>query len=86
VFDADVFTTADFGGQNGEKLPGYNLVNSQLTWRGIAGTRMDLSVFVKNAFNELYYSGASVLLKSFPVSSAYLGEQRTWGLKARYTF
>jgi iron complex outermembrane receptor protein len=86
VLDADVFTTADFGGQNGEKLPGYNLVNSQLTWRRVAGTRMDLSVFVKNAFNELYYSGASVLLKSFPVSDGFRGEQRTWGIKGRYTF
>jgi iron complex outermembrane receptor protein len=86
VFDADVFTTSDFGGQNGEKLPGYNLVNSQLTWRGIAGTRLDLSAFVKNAFDELYYSGASVLLKSFPISSAYRGEQRTWGIKGRFTF
>lgn len=86
VFDADLFMTADYGGQNGEKLPGYNLVNAQITWRGIAHTNLDLSFFLKNAFNETYYSGASVLLKSFPVSSAYIGEQRTWGLKARYTF
>lgn len=86
AFDADLFTTADFGGQNGEKLPGYNLANAQVAWRGIGGTGLDLALFVRNAFNELYYSGASVLLKSFPISSAYRGEPRTWGVKARYTF
>jgi iron complex outermembrane receptor protein len=86
VFDADLFNTAAFGGQNGEKLPGYTLVNTQLMWRGIGGTGLDAGVFLRNAFNELYYASASVLLKSFPVSSAYRGEPRTWGLKARYTF
>jgi iron complex outermembrane receptor protein len=86
VFDSDLFTTADFGGQNGEKLPGYNLVNAQLSWKGVGGTGLDLSVFLKNAFNEKYYSAASVLLLSFPISSAYRGEQRTWGIKGRYSF
>jgi iron complex outermembrane receptor protein len=86
TLDADVFMTADFGGQNGEKLPGYNLVNAQLAWRNIGGTGLDVAGFLKNAFNERYYSGASVLLLSFPISSAYLGEPRTWGLKARYSF
>lgn len=86
VFDADLFSTADFGGQNGEKLPGYNLVNSQLTWRNVASSGLDLGVFVKNVFNEKYYASASVLLKSFPISSAYLGEPRIWGVKARYSF
>ncbi len=84
--DTDLFTTADFGGQNGEKLPGYNLLNAQLAWRNIGGTGLDLAAFLKNALNERYYSGASVLLLSFPISSAYLGEPRTWGLKARYSF
>src|SRR3546814_13574561 len=55
VFDADLFSTADFGGQNGEKLPGYNLVNSQLTWRNVASSGLDLGVLVKNVFNEKYY-------------------------------
>ena len=86
TFDSDLFMTDDFGGQNGEKLPGYSLVNAQLSWKGIARSGLDLSVFLKNAFNEQYYSGASVLLKSFPISSAYLGEQRTWGVRAKYSF
>lgn len=86
VFDADLFTTADFGGQNGEKLPGYNLANAQLSWNGVAGTGLDLAVFLRNAANARYYSAASVLLKSFPISSAYRGEPRTWGVKARYSF
>lgn len=86
TFDSDLFMTDDFGGQNGEKLPGYTLVNAQLSWKKIAGTGLDLGVFLKNVFDVQYYSGASVLLKSFPISSAYLGEPRTWGVRARYSF
>lgn len=85
-FNADVFTTADFGGQNGEKLPGYNLVNANLSWKQVGGTGLDLGVFVKNVFNEVYYSAPSVLLLTFPISSVYVGEPRTWGVKARYAF
>jgi iron complex outermembrane receptor protein len=81
-----VFTTADFGGQNGEKLPGYNLVNANLSWKQVGGTGLDLGVFVKNVLNEVYYSAPSVLLLTFPISSVYVGEPRTWGVKARYAF
>lgn len=86
AFNADLFMTDDFGGQNGEKLPGYQLANARLDWRGIAGTGLDLGVFVKNLFNEKYFSASSVLLPSFPTSSVYAGEPRTWGVTAKYSF
>lgn len=86
TFNADLFMTDDFGGQNGEKLPGYELANARLDLRGIAGTRLDLGVFVKNVFNVKYYSASSVLLPSFPTSSVYAGEPRTWGVSAKYSF
>ncbi len=86
AFNADLFMTDDYGGQNGEKLPGYNLANARLDLRGIAGTGLDLGVFVKNLFNEEYYSASSVLLPSFPTSSVYAGEPRTWGVTAKYSF
>ncbi|WP_395335232.1 TonB-dependent receptor [Novosphingobium sp. BL-8A] len=85
-FNADVFMTADYGGQNGEKLPGYELANARLDWRGIADTGIDLGIFVKNVFNEKYFSAASVLLPSFPTSSVYAGDPRIWGVSAKYTF
>ncbi len=86
ALNADLFMTDDFGGQNGEKLPGYQLANARLDWRGIAGTGLDLGVFVKNIFGEKYYSASSVLLPSFPTSSVYAGEPRTWGVTAKYSF
>src|SRR3546814_17109822 len=49
AFNADLFMTADFGGQNGEKLPGYQLANARLDWRGISGTGLDLGVYVKSS-------------------------------------
>ncbi|WP_336971299.1 TonB-dependent receptor [Sphingobium aromaticiconvertens] len=86
VFNTDLFMTADFGGQAGEKLPGYQLANARLDWRGIGGTGLDLGLFVKNVFNEDYYSASSVLLPSFPTSSVYAGEPRTWGVTGKYSF
>lgn len=86
MLNADLFMTDDFGGQNGEQLPGYQLANARLDWRGIAGTGLDLGVYVKNLFNEKYFSASSVLLPSFPTSSVYVGEPRTWGISAKYTF
>lgn len=86
VLNGDVFMTADFGGQGGEKLPGYNLANARLDWKNIGGSRLDLGVFVRNLTNEFYSSGTLVLLKFFPTSSVYLGAPRTWGVTGRYHF
>jgi iron complex outermembrane receptor protein len=86
AFNADLFLTDDYGGQNGEKLPGYELANARLDLRGIAGTGLDLGVYVRNVFGAKYYSASSVLLPSFPTSSVYAGEPRTWGVTARYSF
>jgi iron complex outermembrane receptor protein len=86
VLNGDIFTTAPFGGQYGENLPGYNLVNMRLDWQGIAGTKVDLSVFVRNLTQEHYFAAPDVLLKSFPVSSVAVGDPRTFGVSARYRF
>src|SRR3546814_6405805 len=69
VLDGDLFLTDDFGGQNGEKLLGYELVNAQLSWNGIAGTGLNVGAFVKNLFDRQYLSGSSVFLQSFPIRS-----------------
>lgn len=53
---------------------------------GNCGYRIDLGIFVKNVFNEKYFSAASVLLPSFPTSSVYAGDPRIWGVSAKYTF
>ncbi|MDB5685642.1 MAG: TonB-dependent receptor, partial [Rhizorhabdus sp.] len=84
--NGDLFMTDDFGGQNGEKLPGYNLVNLRLDWKDIGGLGLDLSGFVRNLTKEHYFASPSVLLQSFPVSSVAVGDPRTYGVTARYSF
>lgn len=86
VLNADLYMTDDFGGQNGEKLPSYNLVNARIDWNGIGGTGIDLGIYVRNLFGEHYFASPSVLLKNFPTSSVYVGEQRNAGVTARYRF
>src|SRR3546814_17998580 len=36
VLNGDLYMTDDFGGQNGENLPGYTTTNVRLEWNGIA--------------------------------------------------
>lgn len=86
VFNGDIYMTDDFGGQNGEKLPGYALANARLDWRGIGGSGFDLGVYVRNLTGAHYYQSPSVLLANFPTSSVYVGDPRTWGVSARYRF
>ncbi len=86
ILSADLFMTADFGGQFGEKLPGYNLANARLDWKGIAGTGLDIGVFVRNLTAERYFAAPDVLLKSFPVNSVAVGDPRTYGVSATYRF
>jgi len=86
VVNSDLFMTDDFGGQQGEKLPGYALLNMRLDWNHIGGTGLDLSVYVRNLTAEKYLAAPSVLLSTFPISSVYVGEQRTFGITAGYRF
>jgi iron complex outermembrane receptor protein len=86
VLNGDLYMTAAYGGQDGEKLPGYNLANARIDWKGIAGTGLDLGLYVRNLTNEFYFAATSVELKTFPISSEYLGEPRTFGVSARYHF
>lgn len=86
VLNGDVFMTADFGGQYGENLPGYDLVNARLDWKNIAHSGLDLGVFARNLTNSHYFAAPNVLLKSFPVNSVAVGDPRTYGVVARFSF
>ena len=86
ILNGDLFMTDRFGGQYGEKLPGYNLLNARLDWKGIAGTGVDLSLFVRNLTKERYFAAPDVLLRSFPVNSVAVGDPRTYGVSGRFRF
>lgn len=86
VLNGDLYMTDDYGGQQGYQLKGYELANARLDWKGIAGTRLDLGVFVKNVFDKQYESGVSIILPNQPFNSIYLGQPRTWGVEAKFSF
>src|SRR3546814_17930865 len=58
--------TDDFGGQNGENLPGYTTTNVRLEWNGIAESGFDMAVYVRNLFGERFFTSPAVLLANFP--------------------
>jgi iron complex outermembrane receptor protein len=69
-----------FGGE-------YTLANFTLDWENVAGRPVDASLFVKNAFDENYISGAGLVNSAiYGFATLYYGEPRTWGLQLRYRF
>ena len=86
VFNSDLYMTDDFGGQNGERLPGYVLANARLDWKDIGRSGLDLGFYVKNLFGERYFSSPSILGLPLPIASLYTGDPRTWGVSARFAF
>jgi len=86
MFNADVYMTDDFGGQTGVNLPGYTLANARLDWKDIGQSGLDLGFYVRNVFAERYFSSPVILGLPIPVATVYVGEPRTWGVSARYSF
>lgn len=86
ILHGDLHMTDDFGGQNGEKLPGYNLASVRIDWKNALGGPASISAYVRNIFAERYFTSPNVLIAGFPTSSVYVGEQRSWGFVMRYDF
>ncbi len=86
IFNADMYMTDDFGGQTGVNLPGYQTANARLDWKNINQSGLDVGFYVKNLFDENYFSSPVILGLPIPVATVYTGEPRTWGISARYSF
>ncbi len=86
IVNADYFATEKFGGQNGIKLDGYGIANGRIDLQGIGGTGLDIGFYVKNIGDNIYQAAPSVLIPGFPISAVILGEPRTYGIEARYSF
>lgn len=52
----------------------------------VAGSGLDVGVWIKNLANNQYLSSPIALLPTFPVSSAFVGEPRTYGVTLRRPF
>lgn len=65
--------------------PPYSLVNFNVAWQNVLGSGLGLQAFITNAFDKRYYD-ARTLSRSRGFVSAYMGEPRMYGLRARYSF
>jgi iron complex outermembrane receptor protein len=70
----------------GSEIPGYDLANFRLNWSNIAGSRFGAALFVKNAFNKLYYTGGLPVGSAFGVNTAVPGLPRFYGFELRAKF
>jgi iron complex outermembrane receptor protein len=82
-------TNYAFRNRAGE-LMGYSLlqprdiVDLNLTWKNVAGSPVDLSVFANNVTKQEYYTYILDVQQGF--QSAQLGLPRMYGMRLRYTF
>jgi iron complex outermembrane receptor protein len=86
AFNADLYHTSAYDAQFGQSLPGYDVVNSRLEWSNIGGRGISIAAYVRNLFDKEYAIGPAVLLSSFPTSTVYFGDPRTYGLQLTYRF
>ena len=86
TFNADLYHTSAYDAQFGEPLPGYDVVNSRLELADIGGHGISIAAYVRNLFDKKYPIGPAVLLSSFPASTVYYGDPRTYGLQLTYRF
>jgi iron complex outermembrane receptor protein len=66
--------------------PAYGLLEARLDWKGVAGSRLDLSVFGTNLTNKIYKAYGFNLYNKFGFNSAVFGEPRMYGVRGHYTF
>jgi len=65
---------------------GYEVVNARLGLLDIAGSGLDLSVFVNNLFDNDYVSGTGNFAPGLSFVSVAYGAPRFYGVEARYKF
>jgi iron complex outermembrane receptor protein len=67
-------------------LPGYDLVNARFDLNGVAGSNLDLALFVRNVFDKDYLASSNVGSAALGTNSGFYGAPRTYGLEVRYRF
>ena len=86
---ATYFHTDEFSGNDDytvtQVVPAYELLNLNAEWRNVAGTALDLGVYVNNALEEEYLLPYLEILP-LGFSAKTPGEPRTFGIKATVRF
>jgi iron complex outermembrane recepter protein len=65
---------------------GYGLLDAHLDWRGIFGSKLDLSAFATNVTNKVYMVYQINLYSQFGFNDALFGAPRMFGVRAHYSF
>ncbi len=68
------------------ELPGYGTLNARLDWKNVAGSKVGLSAFVKNATDKVYYTGGLPLGGTFGANYAFPASPRTYGVEVKYKY
>ena len=91
VGGADLFIGADLHYQSKygtfpRYVPGYKNVDARVGLRGLHNDTVDLTLWVKNIFDQRYYFGSSAGGGSLGTGTYLPAPPRTFGASARYTF
>ena len=70
----------------GGLIKGYGLLNASLSWKNIADSGFDATLFANNITNKLFRVSNSNAFNTNGVVSSLYGEPRMYGLKLRYRF
>jgi len=69
-----------------QKIAARTLVDGRIRLNEIAGTGFSVAIFVKNLFNEKYYTGGVDLAPTLGYTGVQLGAPRTYGLETTFKF
>jgi iron complex outermembrane receptor protein len=67
-------------------IPGYGLLDFSLDWRNVYQQPIDVSFFMSNALDKVYYQGGLPLYSGAGFASALYGEPRMFGFRVKYRF
>ena len=67
-------------------LPSSELVNFNLNWAGAAGSPIDVSLFVTNVTDEVFYTYVPGTISSYGFETRGLGLPRMYGVRLRVPF
>jgi iron complex outermembrane recepter protein len=65
---------------------GYGVLDTHLDWRGVFGSKIDLSAYVTNVTNKIYMVYEIDLYKALGFNDALFGAPRMYGVRVHYSF
>ncbi|BFM08199.1 TonB-dependent receptor [Halioxenophilus aromaticivorans] len=85
VFNANYYSTSE-AVKGDTEIPSYSLTNIRADLRGVAGSSIDVALYVNNVFDKEYGISSSISSRPLGLDSFVYGPPRLWGLEARYNF